>query len=69
MGGRLHDENDLISWRQRSEALADITDRYALFTEFAAIEVSFELLERRAREAVEDIEDGMQTQLDAYRGK
>ncbi|MER6160736.1 hypothetical protein ABT147_35265 [Streptomyces sp. NPDC001868] len=64
-----HEESDLVTWRERAAALSGITEKHALFTEFAAIEMSFEELEKQSIAAVEQIDDQIQMQLDAHRGK
>lgn len=64
-----HDEGDFVTWRERAAALSGIAEKHALFTEFAAIETSFEELERQALSSVEQIDDQVQMQLDAHRGK
>ncbi|MEU6012283.1 hypothetical protein, partial [Streptomyces sp. NPDC047453] len=64
-----HNANDLMIWRQRAETLLTVAEKHALFTEYAAIEVGFEALERQARTAVERIDQEIQLQVDIYRGK
>ncbi|GAA2255375.1 hypothetical protein GCM10010402_08330 [Actinomadura luteofluorescens] len=49
--------DDLTSWLARATALEDMTEKHALFTEFAAIEDCFEDIEKRAREAVWKIDE------------
>ncbi|GAA3844229.1 hypothetical protein GCM10022226_79180 [Sphaerisporangium flaviroseum] len=48
---------DVTSWIARAAALEGIADRHALFTEFAAIEDSFENIEKGARQAVWSIDE------------
>ncbi|MDQ0375974.1 hypothetical protein [Cellulomonas humilata] len=49
--------NDLRSWVERATALESMSDKHALFTEFAAIEDCFEKVEQVARKAVWDIDE------------
>ena len=48
---------DLKSLIARTEAMKGVDDKHALFTEFAAIEDTFEALEGRVNEAIWQIDD------------
>jgi hypothetical protein len=48
---------DVTEWIERATAMENLTDKHALFTEFAALEDAFEGLERRVRQAVWDIDE------------
>jgi len=48
---------DLRDWTERAEALREVTDRDALFAEFAALEDLFERLEGRVNEAIWHIDE------------
>jgi hypothetical protein len=48
---------DVTSWIERATAMETMTDRHALFAEFAALEDAFEVVERRVRQVVWDIDE------------
>ncbi|MFF5334711.1 hypothetical protein [Streptomyces sp. NPDC013181] len=63
------DERDVLSWRERAEALVSVVDKHALFSEFAAIEISLEPFERQAIDAMIRIDEEINLQIDIARGK
>lgn len=62
-------EEDILSWRERAEALAEVDEKHALFSEFAEIEIALEPFEKKAVDAVIRIDEEINLQIDIARGK
>ncbi|MFD5702554.1 hypothetical protein [Streptomyces lasiicapitis] len=62
-------EEDILSWRERAEALAEVDEKHAMFSEFAAIEIALEPFEKKAVDAVIRIDEEINLQIDIARGK
>ncbi len=60
---------DLLRWRQRVTAIERLDNRLRMFIEFARIEGEFEPLEKQVKEIAILVDQHIEDQIDAIRGK